>query len=198
MLEFWSKLVIVLWYCDRYTIMMSLYSKKYIIYAAMLLLGYDPLDRSFKLNDVYGDDTLYTRMKIMNMFENQKLTLMTWERTLNFLVAYWISLVKFKFEPWSTKNINESIFFFWSIVKNTLLFSRKKCYKNFPLKLSLPSRCQATAVCRTKHLKLLSIRLYNISDKNYYCFHVIVQDTRKAATMVTSTIIIIDPGPTTT
>lgn len=46
------------------------------IYANMLLLGSDPSEHSFKLNEVYGDDTLYMRLHILNMLANRKLTLM--------------------------------------------------------------------------------------------------------------------------
>lgn len=47
-----------------------------VIYATMLLLGYDPVDYGFRLNELYGDDTLYMRLHILNMFANRKLTLM--------------------------------------------------------------------------------------------------------------------------
>lgn len=47
-----------------------------IIYANMLLLGADPADTEFKLNNVHGDDTLYMRLHILNMFVNRKLALM--------------------------------------------------------------------------------------------------------------------------
>lgn len=47
-----------------------------IIYATMLILGDDPEKTEFKLNRVHGDDTLYMRLHILNMFANRKLILM--------------------------------------------------------------------------------------------------------------------------
>lgn len=46
------------------------------IYATMLLLGIDPEKTEIKLNRVHGDETLYMRLHILNMFGNRKLTLM--------------------------------------------------------------------------------------------------------------------------
>lgn len=47
-----------------------------LIYATMLLLGDDPEKTAFKLNGVHGDETLYMRLHILNMFANRKLALM--------------------------------------------------------------------------------------------------------------------------
>lgn len=46
-----------------------------IIYATMLLLGKDPDKNDFKLNIVTGEETLYMRLNILNMFVNRKLSL---------------------------------------------------------------------------------------------------------------------------
>lgn len=46
------------------------------IYANMLLLGSDPSKVGFKLNEVYGDSTLYMRFHILKILSNRKLTLM--------------------------------------------------------------------------------------------------------------------------
>lgn len=47
-----------------------------IIYATALLLGTDPIEFAFRANYVYGEDGLYMRMHILNMFANRKLVLM--------------------------------------------------------------------------------------------------------------------------
>lgn len=47
-----------------------------ITYATALLLKKDPVDFEFKSNDVYGEDALYLRIYILNMFANRKLILM--------------------------------------------------------------------------------------------------------------------------
>lgn len=46
-----------------------------ITYATMLLLGKDPAEYSFKLNDVHGEEGLYMRFNTLDMFVNRKLTL---------------------------------------------------------------------------------------------------------------------------
>lgn len=46
-----------------------------IMYATMLLLNADPSKIDFKLNKVSGEETLYIRLHILNMFVKQKLFL---------------------------------------------------------------------------------------------------------------------------
>lgn len=46
-----------------------------IMYATTLMLGEDPVDSAYKLNNVYGDETLYKRLHILKMFAHRKLTL---------------------------------------------------------------------------------------------------------------------------
>lgn len=45
-------------------------------YATALFLGMDPVEFEFKSNEVHGDDSLYLRIHMLNMFANRKLVLM--------------------------------------------------------------------------------------------------------------------------
>lgn len=45
-------------------------------YATMLLLGKDPAEQSFKLNEVHGEEGLYMRLHTLDMFANRRLVLM--------------------------------------------------------------------------------------------------------------------------
>lgn len=58
-----------------------------MIYATMLLLGNDPCNHDFKLNTVSGDETLYMRLHILNMFANRKLSLMKNEHKIHTIIS---------------------------------------------------------------------------------------------------------------
>lgn len=47
-----------------------------VVYATMLLLKGDPAKIPIRLNHVHGDETLYMRFHILNMFANRRLTMM--------------------------------------------------------------------------------------------------------------------------
>lgn len=47
-----------------------------VIYATMLLLKVDPVNTAIRLNHVHGDEALYMRLHILNMFAKRKLALM--------------------------------------------------------------------------------------------------------------------------
>lgn len=47
-----------------------------ITYATMLLMGKDPAKDRIKLNEVYGDETLYMRLHILDMFSKRKVFLL--------------------------------------------------------------------------------------------------------------------------
>lgn len=47
-----------------------------IMYATMLLLKIDPDNTAIRLNNVHGDEALYMRLHILNMFANRRLTSM--------------------------------------------------------------------------------------------------------------------------
>lgn len=47
-----------------------------ICYATMLLLGRDPTKQEIRLNTVHGEEGLYMRIYILNMFANRRLALM--------------------------------------------------------------------------------------------------------------------------
>lgn len=58
-----------------------------IMYATMLLLNTDPSKNDLKLNTVFGEEALYMRLHILDMFANEKLSLMKNEHKIRTMIS---------------------------------------------------------------------------------------------------------------